>query len=130
MPRPHMPGTIDMTMGPAARGRADQTPMSQHDLDVAGADWRNALSKWVYDHAYYPDQARQEGEEGDAKVHVVVDPSGKVKRVEQIGRSGSVWLDLALLALFRDQKLPHLPLSETEPVEFDFTMHYVLIRGR
>lgn len=129
-PRPHMPGTIDMTLGPTARGSADLTPMSEYDLEVAGADWRNALSKWVSEHAYYPPQARLAGEEGDAKVHVVVEPSGKVKSVEQVGRSGSVWLDLALLALFRDQKLPHLPVSETEPIEFDFTMHYVLIRMR
>jgi TonB family protein len=125
---PHIPGTIDMSLGPASRGTADITPLSEHDREAEGADWRNALSRWVAEHAYYPEQARREGQEGDAKVHVVAEPDGRVKLVELIGRSGSIWLDLALLALFRDQKLPTLPYGTKEPVDFNFTMHYVLIR--
>ena len=82
------------------------------------------------EHAYYPEQARRDGEEGDAKVHVVAEPNGRVKEVELIGKSGSMWLDLALLALFRDQRIPPLPYGEKEPIEFNFTMHYILIRPR
>jgi hypothetical protein len=41
-----------------------------------------------------------------------------------------MWLDLALLALFRDQRLPPLPYGINEPIDFNFTMHYVLIRPR
>lgn len=126
--RPHFPGTIDMSLGPASRGTADPTPFSKRDEDAAGADWRNALSRWVAQHAYYPEQARREFQEGDVKVHVRVEPNGRVKEVELIAKSGSMWLDLALLALFRDQRLPSLPSGEKEPIEFDFTMHYVLIR--
>ena len=44
-------------------------------------------------------------------------------------KSGSVWLDMALMALFRDAHLPPLH-DENEPITFDFTMHYILIRGR
>jgi TonB family protein len=124
----HIPGTIDMSLGPASKGTADATPFSDHDKDAEGADWRNALSRWVSEHAYYPEQARREGEEGDAKVHVVVEPNGRVKMVELIGKSGSMWLDLALQALFRDQHIPPLPYGTTEPFDFDFTMHYILIR--
>lgn len=119
-----------MSLGPASRGTADPTPFSNRDEDRAGADWRNALSRWVAEHAYYPEQARREAEEGDAKVHVAMEPNGRVKDVQLIGKSGSMWLDLALLALFRDQRLPPLPYGEKEPVEFNFTMHYVLIRPR
>lgn len=119
-----------MSLGPAARGTADATPFSDRDEDAAGADWRNALSRWVAEHAYYPEQARRDGEEGDAKVHVIVEPNGQVKLVELIGKSGSMWLDLALLALFRDQQIPRLPYGTTEPLDFNFTMHYVLIRPR
>jgi TonB family protein len=127
-PRPRLPGSIDMSLGPAAKGAADLTPMSAHDIEAAGADWRNALSRWVAAHAYYPPQARRDGEEGDAKVHILMEPGGKVKSVELVGKSGSVWLDLALLSLFRDQTLPRLPPSETHPFDFDFTMHFRLIR--
>jgi periplasmic protein TonB len=127
---PHIPGTIDMSLGPASKGTADSTPFSQHDEDAAGADWRNALSRWVSEHAYYPEQARRDAEEGDAKVHVLADPDGRVREVELIGKSGSMWLDLALLALFRNQHLPPLPSGDHDPIDFDFTMHYVLIRPR
>jgi protein TonB len=127
---PHIPGTIDMSLGPASRGAADATPLSDRDEEVEGADWRNALSRWVAEHAYYPEQARRDGDEGDARVHVVAEPNGRVKMVELIGKSGSMWLDLALLALFRDQNIPPLPYGIKEPVDFNFTMHYVLIRPR
>ena len=127
---PHIPGTIDMSLGPASKGTADPTPLSQHDEDAAGADWRNALSRWVADHAYYPEQARREVEEGDATVRVLADPDGRVKEVELIGKSGSMWLDLALQALFRNQHIPALPSGDHDPIEFNFTMHYVLIRSR
>ena len=119
-----------MSLGPAVKGAADNTPLSARDKEVAGADWRNALSRWVAEHAYYPDQARRDAEEGDAKVHVVAEPNGRVTSVELIGRSGSMWLDLALLALFRDQHIPPLPYGDKEPIDFNFTMHYVLIRSR
>ena len=119
-----------MSLGPASKGTADPTPFSERDEDATGADWRNALSRWVAQHAYYPEQARRDLEEGDAKVRIHMEPNGRVKEVELIGKSGSMWLDLALLALFRDQHIPPLPSGETEPFEFDFTMHYVLIRSR
>jgi protein TonB len=119
-----------MSLGPATRGTLNTTPFANRDEEADGADWRNALSRWVAEHAYYPEQARRDGEEGDAKVHVVAAPSGRVKLVELTGKSGSMWLDLALLALFRDQQIPPLPYGTKEPVEFNFTMHYVLIRTR
>lgn len=129
-PMPHIPGTIDMSLGPASQGAADATPRADQGREAEGADWRNALSRWVAEHAYYPDQARREAQEGDAQVHVIVEPNGTVKMVELVRRSGSMWLDLALLALFRDQHIPPLPLGTADPVDFNFTMHYVLIRSR
>jgi protein TonB len=122
------PGTIDMSMGPASRGVADPTPYSDSDDGRQGADYRNALSRWVAEHAYYPPQAAEKGEEGDAQVHVIAGPDGKVKEVELIGKSGSMWLDLALQALFRDQRIPPYPNGGGAPIEFNFLMHYILIR--
>jgi periplasmic protein TonB len=125
---PHVPGTIDMSLGPASKGLANPTPYSDSDESREGADYRNLLSRWVAEHAYYPEQARRDGEEGDAKVHVLAASDGRVKEVELIGKSGSMWLDLALLSLFRDQHIPPYPGGGSEPIEFNFTMHYVLIR--
>ena len=117
-----------MSLGPASKGLANPTPYSDSDESREGADYRNLLSRWVAEHAYYPEQARRDGEEGDAKVHVLAAPDGRVKEVELIGKSGSMWLDLALLSLFRDQHIPPYPGGGSEPIEFNFTMHYVLIR--
>jgi TonB family protein len=62
-------------------------------------------------------------------VRVVANPDGRVTSVQLESKSGSVWLDMALLALFRDAHLPPLH-DENEPITFDFTMHYILIRVR
>jgi protein TonB len=121
------PGASDFSYGPVRRGAADDTPFADIDGDTGGPDWRNALSRWVREHAYYPPQARRDGEEGDAKVHVIAKPDGHVTSVELIGRSGSVWLDMALQSLFRDARIPGIP-GATQPIEFNFTMHYILIR--
>lgn len=119
-----------MSLGPASRGAADPTPYSDRDETAAGADWRNALSRWVAEHAYYPEQARRSGEEGDAMVHVIASSDGRVKEVELVQKSGSMWLDIALVALFRDAHIPPFPAGGNEPLEFNFLMHYVLIRPR
>lgn len=124
-PLPHPPGQIDLSLGPAKQGPANNTPHADIDSDNAGPDWRNALSMWVAQHAYYPEQARRDHEQGEAKVHVVAAPNGHVTSVELIGKSGSMWLDLALQALFRDANIPPVP-SGTMPIEFNFTMHYIL----
>ena len=41
---PHIPGTIDMSLGPAAKGTANPTPYSDRDEGREGADYRNLLS--------------------------------------------------------------------------------------
>ncbi len=123
---PHPPGTIDLSLGPAKQGATNIAPHADIDGDNAGPDWRNALSRWVAQHAYYPEQARRDRQDGDVKVHVVANPDGRVTSVELIGKSGSIWLDLALQSLFRDAHIPPLPSGMTKPIEFNFTMHYIL----
>ncbi len=66
------------------------------------------------------------GEDGNVMVQVTANPDGHVTSVQLESRSGSQWLDLALLGMFRDAHLP--PTHEDEPITFNFTMHYILIR--
>ena len=122
-PRSH--ATLDFSLGTTA-GATDNTPFSRIAGAHVGPDWRNLLSAWVRDHAYYPPQAVFNGEDGTVKVRVAAEPNGHVTRVELEQRSGSVWLDTALLAMFRDANLP--PLHTDDGITFDFTMHYILIR--
>ncbi|HEY8290239.1 MAG TPA: TonB family protein [Acetobacteraceae bacterium] len=121
-------GAIDFSLGPAARGATDDSPFARVAGAHAGADWRNALSDWVRRHAYYPEQAIAHGEDGSVTVQVVAGPDGRVRSVELDEKSGSIWLDMALLSMFRDAHLPPLPPDEREPITFRFTMHYVLLR--
>ena len=62
-------------------------------------------------------------------LRLVVARDGRVKAVEIEQRSGSPWLDLGALAVFRDAKLPPLPPDVRDPnVTVDFTIHYMIIR--
>jgi TonB family protein len=129
-PRQRAPGSNDMSLGPAKKGSMNVSPFADIDTDVGGPDWRNALAAWVSQHAYYPPQARNNGEDGDVRVHVVAEHNGRVTEVELISKSGSMWLDLALQSMFRDAHIPPLPTPGNDPIEFNFTMHYILLRGR
>jgi protein TonB len=125
---PAHPATFsDLNMGPAAPGPMDATPFGEISGTNIGPDWRNALSAWVHDHAYYPEQAIRNDESGDSTVIVVANPDGRVTSVELERKSGSPWLDMALMALFRDARLPALPQDEDGPVTFHFTMRYILL---
>ena len=120
------PTTLDFSLAPR-QGATDTTPFSRVAGAHVGPDWRNELSAWVRNHAYYPEQAAMNGEDGDVTVQVVANPNGHVTSVEMRSRSGSQWLDMALLGLFRAANLPPLH-DEDEPITFNFTMHYILIR--
>jgi protein TonB len=123
------PGKPFLSLGLPRRGPEDSTPFSMETDAEVGPDWRNALSAWVQEHAYYPSQAAEMGQEGSTRVLVTTMPDGRVLSVEMERRSGSPWLDLALEALFRGAKLPPMPKSAGEqPVVFHFTMRYILIR--
>jgi TonB family protein len=122
------PSTLDFSLAPR-QGATDVTPFSRVSGAHVGPDWRNELSAWVRAHAYYPEQAAMNGEDGTAMVRVVANPDGRVTSVQLQSKSGSVWLDMALQALFRDAHLPPL-YGEDEPISFNFTMHYILIRVR
>ncbi len=118
-----------LSLGLPNRGLEDSTPFSVETDAEVGPDWRNALSAWVHEHSYYPQQAIEMGQEGTSRVLVTTTPDGRVLSVEQEKRSGSPWLDLALDGLFRGAKIPPMPKSAgDQPVSFHFTMHYILIR--
>jgi TonB family protein len=122
------PSTLDFSLAPR-QGATDNTPFSRVAGAQVGPDWRNQLSAWVRAHAYYPEQAAMNDEDGDVTVQVVANPNGHVTSVQMMSRSGSQWLDMALMGLFRDANLPPLH-DEAEPITFNFTMHYILIRMR
>jgi TonB family protein len=120
---------MDLSLGPVVRGGKIMESHARIDAAAAGADWRSALAAWVEQHKYYPAQAAMNGEDGNTTVLVTMRPDGKVLSVEMETRSGSQWLDMATLGMFRDAMLPELPLNmRKQNFTFHFTMRYVLIR--
>lgn len=69
------------------------------------------------------------GQEGPVTVRFTVDRYGKVGAVELVRRSGSMYLDVATLALLRGRTLPPFPEGTAQDqAEIDLTINYILIR--
>ena len=129
---PHVAGgrqPLNFSLGPLNPGPGAQKPFATFSGGEVGAAWRNALRRWLDEHAYYPRQAAEAGEDGDSVVRVVVQPDGRVISATIIGRSGSQWLDMAARSMFDNAILPPIPPAIANPTyTFDLTMHYILIR--
>jgi len=97
---------------------------------AVSTDWLNLVSAWWLRHGYYPPEAAANAEDGDVTLHMRVNHDGRVEGVELTGKSGSQWLDLGALSVFRDAHLPPLPDDMPESqIPFEATVHYILIRG-
>lgn len=129
--------TLDPTLGPEVRDAVGSPPTDIHRPDASikvtgaqvGTDWIMQLHEWWNQHGYYPNQAAFKGEDGTVKIHVTMNRYGKVLGVELTGRSGSQWLDLAAVSVFRDATLPPFPPSTPEGrADLDLTIQYILYR--
>ena len=131
-------GGIDLALGPearASRGAVPRNPIAADGVDTRvegadlGGDWIRLLHEWWDRHAYYPPQAAAQGEDGTTQVRLVVNRSGKVEKVELKSRSGSQWLDVGSLAIFRNAMLPPFPLSTPQDrADLLLTINFILVR--
>ena len=122
---------------PAPRGMNFSLPASDaqaataSDFSVkgdAGADWDAALTKWVQEHAYYPQAAAEQGQQGTATVEFTVDRHGHVTGLKLLDSAGSPFLDQAWEQLFEDNILPPFPPDAKDGhVKVQYTVQYVLI---
>jgi TonB family protein len=121
-------GAIDLAFAPAGR-LADQLHDGAWSEDKQiGDDWFNLVAAWWRRHAYYPSEAGMNGEQGIATVKLVVRHDGRVESVRLEDSSGSQWLDMAAVAVFRNANLPPLPSDVTSAVvPLHFTIHYIII---
>ncbi len=138
-----MPQNWSLATGPASLLSQRGTDMasaprgSKSDSEykhVAGADpgedWEAELHRWASDHAYYPEAAAENGEEGVAVIQATINRYGKVVNVELVERSGSAFLDSAWLGEWRNATVPHFPPGTPEDTTtIDYTIHYILVRS-
>lgn len=119
---------FDLAFAPLGSGSDRYQPQARSDNPAVGADWLSEVAAWWHQHAYYPPQAGMNGEQGDVTVEMTVQHDGKVTYVHLERRSGSQWLDMASVAVFRDADLPPLPPEvRDKDITLHFTIHYVII---
>lgn len=120
--------SLDLSLGLTVKGGQLQDAVPHISSPGADGDYIEALAAYVETHKFYPERAAREGEAGTAVIKAVIERSGQVKDVRLVESSGSKWLDLAWLSLFRNKKLAPFPddMKEAER-EFTLSMTYELI---
>ncbi|MBC9209354.1 TonB family protein, partial [Roseomonas aerophila] len=128
------PGALDLSMGrvPQQRSVPGQQNLNSNMSHVAGAQasgsWNGAFMSWVRNRSFYPRQAAENGDDGEVMVQVVIERSGRVRSVELRRRSGSMFLDMGLQSIFRNQTVPPFtPDMEGDTMTMNFTMRYILL---
>lgn len=97
----------------------------------ADASWLSALHAWWLRHGYYPEDAARLGQDGQVRIELVVDRYGRVRTVGLTQRSGSPFLDMGALSVFRDAQLPSLvPFTTDDQITLDLSIDYVLVGRR
>lgn len=121
-------GTIDLSFAPSLGGGDITQFHPQGKGDDVGSDWLNEVSAWWIRHRFYPDEAARLNQQGEVTLHLRVAQSGKVEAVHVEEGSGSPWLDMAALAVFRDANLPPLPGDMRDPdIDVNFVIHYEIV---
>ncbi|MGO9818507.1 MAG: energy transducer TonB [Acidocella sp.] len=133
-------GSPSASAAPApTHGRAMNLSLPQNDTQAvtgadfavhgdAGSDWDAALTKWVSEHAYYPQAAIAQNQQGTAEVEFTVDRNGHVTGLRLLRSADSTFLDQAWELLFSDNQLPPFPAdAKDDHVTVDYTVHYQLV---
>ncbi len=119
----------DASYGPAAKGALSYGRFAQVTSGHVDPSWLDLLHHWWERHAYYPQEAIANGEDGTVGIRIVVNRYGRVESVEQLQRSGSKWLDIAAEGVFRGAQVPPLPPdTKDKTITINLAITYVLLR--
>ena len=121
--------SLDLSLGAPKSGLNRQQEFFDARAANVTADWGAGLHAYWLRHRFYPRQAAESGEDGSVDIELTVNRYGQVENVAIKSRSGSQWLDMAAVAVWRGAKLPPLP-DETPGRTITFPLHinYQLIR--
>jgi protein TonB len=111
--------------GASAHAPAGQNAAGRASDANNGAAWIGKLKQWWDQHSFYPKEASQTNEGGNAKVHIVSAPDGQVTSIEVVQGSGFSVLAAAAVAVFRNAHLPPFPPgTPAQPADVVVTLHY------
>ena len=122
-------GVVEGSKQVSRPGGSRLQAFSQVSGTPLGDDWWERFRTWVETHKYYPEQAAEQGQEGVVVVEVQIAADGRVTVVDLRRRSGSQWLDMGLMGMFRGASVP--PISSYVPdktVTVQVQMTYMLLR--
>jgi protein TonB len=107
---------------------AAATPMRVPGPDLS-ANYRAMISAWFETHKYYPDSARQRGEEGSVGLSFRVDRFGRVLDYTLRNSTGYADLDAGIDQMMRGAQLPPFPAGMTAPeIEVSVKIRFSLAR--
>jgi protein TonB len=130
-----------LTRAPQAANAASQSQYSMMEsaataampATVPGPDlsanYRAMISAWFETHKYYPDSARQRGEEGSVGLSFRVDRSGRVLDYTLRNSTGYADLDAGIDQMMRGAQLPPFPAGMTmSQIEVSVKIRFSLAR--
>jgi periplasmic protein TonB len=123
-----------LAQAPPAAAGASPNPALQPAAAVMpapdfAANYRAMVSAWFETHKYYPDSARQRGEEGRVELSFRVDRSGRVLDHTLLSSTGYGDLDAGIDQMMRGAQLPPFPAGMTTPqIEVSVTIRFSLTR--
>jgi protein TonB len=114
------------SMMESAAAAAMPAPVPGPDLS---ANYRALISAWFETHKYYPDSARQRGEEGSVGLRFRVDRSGRVLDYTLRNSTGYADLDAGIDQMMRGAQLPPFPAGMTmSQIEVSVKIRFSLAR--
>jgi periplasmic protein TonB len=93
------------------------------------ANYGAMISAWLERHKYYPESARQRGEEGGVKLRFRVDRFGRVLAYRLLESTGYADLDAGIDQMMRGAQLPPFPAGMTQSqIEVQVKLRFNLTR--
>jgi periplasmic protein TonB len=93
------------------------------------ANYGAIISAWFESHKYYPESARQRGEEGGVKLRFRVDRFGRVLGYRLLESTGYADLDAGIDQMMRGAELPPFPAGMMQPqIEVSVKLRFNLTR--
>ena len=120
--------SLDLSMGPVIQGGQIRDAVAHVASPGASSDYIAGISEYVETHKFYPQQAADNGEEGNSVLAVTISRDGRVRNVQLVESAGSRWLDMAWISLFRGHQFAPFPddMKEKERT-FTLTMDYEIL---
>jgi periplasmic protein TonB len=113
---------------PAGQSAGAAMPATVPGPDPA-ANYGAMISAWLESHKYYPESARQRGEEGGVKLRFRVDRFGRVLGYRLLESTGYADLDAGIDQMMRGAQLPPFPAEMTQSqIEIQVRLRFNLTR--